>query len=223
MKIWHFSDTHGYHERLFVPKNIDVAIFSGDCSNYRSFADNSVEVQKFLDWYSQINIAIKIMIAGNHDTSIEAKIFNITSIDDLGITYLENSDVSVNGLKIWGSPYTPTFANWAFMKARHKMSMIWNMIPKDTDILVTHGPPKGILDLNTEVERCGCNALRNKIFDIKPTVHLFGHVHNNRNLVLNAGTFKASGVDTLFSNGSVVVDGDFGGHMFNGNVVEVNL
>ena len=225
MKIWHISDTHGFHHMLEIPSDIDMVIHSGDGSNFRDIYKNEVEFQDFIYWYSRVPIKYKIFIAGNHDSALEKNLFNVKKqMEDSDIIYLENSDVTVEGIKIWGSPHTPSFGNWSFMKARAKLDRVWKSIPDDTDIIVTHGPPKGILDSsfdhNNNIERCGCNALKKRILDIQPTLVLFGHIHNCKDII-NAGTLKLSAYDTIFSNGSVVTDGKFGTLSSNGNIFEI--
>lgn len=225
MKIWHISDTHGFHRMLEIPSDIDMVIHSGDGSNFRDIYKNEVEFQDFIYWYKRVPIKYKIFIAGNHDSALEKNIFNVKKqMEDSGIIYLENSDVTIEGIKIWGSPHTPSFGNWSFMKARAKLDRVWKHIPDDTNIIVTHGPPKGILDSsfdrNNNIERCGCNALKKRILDIQPTLVLFGHIHNCRDII-NAGTLKLSAYDTIFSNGSVVTDGKFGTLSSNGNIFEI--
>ena len=224
MKIWHFSDTHTYHSLLNIPENIDIAIFSGDCSNPRDPYKNEHEVLEFLDWYKELPIKYKIFIAGNHDSSIEKRLVDGLLIGCKGIIYLENSDVTIEGLKIWGSPYTPTFGEWAFMKARDKLYNVWQSIPSNSDIVVVHGPPKGIMDYSYsregKLEMCGCSALLKRILNIEPKLFLSGHIHNNEDII-NAGTLKLSAYKTIFSNGSVVTDRKFGKLTSNGNILEI--
>ena len=221
-RIWHISDTHTFHELLTVPKNIDIVIHSGDCSNPRDPYNNEPEVRKFIEWFSKLPIKHKIYVAGNHDTSIEKGLVTKKDFVDAGIIYLENYYVNVAGLKIFGSPYTPQFGQWSFMKARHKLDRIWDKaIPDDVDIVIVHGPPRGVLDKsynrNGELEMCGDKSLLNRINEVKPVLVLFGHIHNC-NDIINAGTFEFSTYDTVFSNGSVVTDGKFGKLSSNGNV-----
>jgi len=225
MKIWHFSDTHTYHSLLNIPEDIDIAIFSGDCSNPKDPYSNEQEVLNFLCWYGMVVKAkYKIFVAGNHDSSIEKRFVNKETFAEHGIMYLENETVEVEGLKIWGSPYTPTFNDWSFMKARHKIGVIWDSIPEDTDIVIVHGPPKGIMDYsydrNGKLEMCGCSALLKRILNIEPKLFLSGHIHNNEDII-NAGTLKLSAYKTIFSNGSVVTDRKFGKLTSNGNILEI--
>ena len=226
MKIWHFGDTHGYHKFLKVPKDIDVVIFSGDSSNNKNPYINVYELIDFIYWYNELDIPYKVFVAGNHETSIERGLITKEYFEQFGIIYLENDFVTIEGLKVYGSPVTPSFGDWAFMKSRHKLDEFWkNSIPDDVDVLVVHGPPKGLLDLSynreNELEFCGCKSLRNHVLNrIKPKLCLFGHIHNNDD-VLNQGTMTISGLDTIFSNGSVVTDRKFGTLSSHGNVFEL--
>ena len=226
MRIWHISDTHTYHDLLNVPSGIDMVIHSGDCSNPRDPYNNEPEVREFIDWYKELPIRNKIYVAGNHDTSIEKKLVVKQDFTDAGIIYLEDDLVDIEGVLIYGNPYTPQFGQWAFMKDRVKLDRYWTKaMPGYIDILVTHGPPKGILDksYNREdvLEMCGDKSLLNKVKEVQPTYHLFGHIHNHKDNI-NAGMQKMSTCDTWFSNGSVVTDGKFGMLSSNGNIFHLD-
>jgi len=225
MKIWHISDTHTYHGLLKVPEDIDMVIHSGDATNPRDPYASEQEMLNFISWFSSLPIKHKVFVAGNHDLCIERNL--VTKIDFMknGIVYLENDYTEVEGLKIWGSPFTPTFGEgWAFNKKRSALHDIWKEIPDDVDIVVTHGPPKGILDLAYHqlncVEFCGDEALRKRMYLLNPKLCLFGHIHNNEDII-NAGTMKLSNHDTIYSNGSVVTDGKFGKLSSHGNTFKL--
>ena len=225
-RIWHISDTHTYHDLLKVPSGIDMVIHSGDCSNPRDPYNNEPEVRAFIDWYKELPIRNKIYVAGNHDTSIEKKLVIKQDFTDAGIIYLEDDLVDIEGVMIYGNPYTPQFGQWAFMKDRVKLDRYWTKVmPSYIDILVTHGPPKGILDksYNREdvFEMCGDKSLLNKVREVQPAYHLFGHIHNHKDII-NAGIQKLSVCDTYFSNGSVVTDGKFGMLSSNGNIFHLD-
>ena len=226
MRIWHISDTHTYHNLLEVPTNIDMVIFSGDCSNPRDPYPNEVEVRGFIDWFASLKIQYKIFVAGNHDTSIEQKFVTSEDFTRRNIIYLENEDVIIEEIKIFGSPHTPTFGyGWAFNKDRTKLDRIWrNVIDEDVDIVITHGPPKGTLDLSFDragnLERCGDKSLLNRVKEVNPKLCLFGHIHNHQDII-NQGTMTLSGLDTIFPNGSVMKDGRFGKLTSNGNIFEL--
>jgi len=225
MKIWHISDTHTYHDQLRIPEGIDMVIHSGDCSNPRDPYNNEPEVREFIDWYKNLPIKHKIYVPGNHDTSIEKKLVVRDDFENAGIIYLEDNIVIVDNLSIYGNPYTPQFGQWSFMKDRVKLDRYWNQVmPAHVDILITHGPPKGILDKSYSRENvfecCGDKSLFNKVLQVKPKYHLFGHIHNHKDII-NAGMQKLSALDTWFSNGSVVTDGKFGFLSSNGNIFEL--
>jgi Icc-related predicted phosphoesterase len=225
LRILHVSDTHTYHDLLKIPSGLDVIIHSGDCSNPRDPYNNEPEVRDFIDWYKELPIKYKIYVAGNHDTSIEKKLVTKKDFEEAGIIYLENESVTIEGIKIFGSPHTPNFGNWAFMKERTKLERFWRLaIDEDVDIVVTHGPPKGVLDKsydkNHNMESCGDKSLLNRILEVQPAYCLFGHIHNCKDII-NAGMQKLSICDTWFSNGSVVTDGKFGKLSSYGNIIEI--
>lgn len=224
LKIWHISDTHSYHSLLEIPE-VDIVIFSGDESNWHDVFRNEPECRDFINWFGALDIKYKIMIAGNHSAYIACCTNEFKDLcNQKNIIYLENESIEIEGIKIFGTPIQPNFGNWYFQKARHKLDEFWKHIPEDTDILIVHGPPKGILDLsyNREgtLEYCGCKALRNHIINrLNLKYCLFGHIHNTDDII-NAGTMKLSIKDTIFSNGSVVCDGKFGHLISNGNILE---
>jgi len=224
-KIHHISDTHTFHDLIKKEEDIDIVIHSGDCSNPRDIYQNEREVREFIEWYKNYPSKHKIYVAGNHDGSIERKFIIKEDFTKAGIIYLEHEEVEIEGIKIFGSPYTPTFGNWSFMKARNKLDNVWKQIPNDIDILIVHGPPKGLLDLSRNkegvLEFCGCTALKKHVlYRIQPKLMCFGHIHNYEEII-NAGVVKLSDYNTIFSNGSVVTDGKFGKLSSNGNVIEL--
>lgn len=211
-KILHISDTHTYHRLLTIPP-VDLIIHSGDGSNPKDPYTNEHEIMNFLNWYAIQDAQHKVYVPGNHDTSIEKGLVKKEEFTDRGITLLIDEFITIEGIKIWGSPWTPDFGHgWAWNKDRSKLYDIWQQIPDDTDIIITHGPPRGILDLAYDREKimefCGCRALYKRILEIKPKFSMFGHIHNN-NDVVNAGTRTVANCPTIFSNGSVMTDGKF--------------
>ena len=224
-RIWHISDTHTFEHLLQIPSNIDIVIHSGDESNSFEVYKNEIECKQFINLFSKLPIKNKVMIGGNHSAYIAKHTREFRQLcKENNIIYLENESVKVEGLNIWGSPFSPTFGNWYFMKGRDKMHKLWENIPNDTDIIVTHTPPKGCLDLsydrNHNLEMCGCVSLLKHTFRVKPKLVLYGHIHNSEN-VLNAGQMKLANLDTIFSNGSVVTDGKFGKLSSHGNIFEL--
>jgi len=214
MRILHISDTHGFHEMFPMDrfKDIDVVVHSGDCSNYKDHVRNEQEVRTFLAWYRDVPVKHKIYVAGNHDTSIERNKVKTSDFKEHGVVYLEDEGITIDGVNFWGSPHTPTFGDWAFMKSRGTIGRVWEHIPIDTDVLIVHGPPKGVRDLSHDrdgnLEFCGDNSLMKKCFEMKDTLKLmlFGHIHNSPGCE-NQGVSHYSKTPTIFSNATCVEDG----------------
>ena len=178
------ADTHSRHRAIRLPKG-DVLIHAGDIS-YRG---EKLEVEDFLTWFRKQDFEHKIFIAGNHDFLLEkAKPKEIDNLILDDIIYLNDSSTLVNGYKIWGSPVTPRFFNWAFNRARGEaIRKHWELIPSDTHLLITHGPPYGILDQVANEQHVGCKDLLNRVVEIKPLVHVFGHIHESYGSTKNMG------------------------------------
>ena len=210
MKILAISDTHGFHKDLKDFNGIDMIIHAGDFSNAKNPTFNVSEAEDFLKWYNQIPVKHKVLISGNHDTSIEAKLVNPRDYES--VIYLEHESICIEGINIFGSPYTPQFGGWSFMKDRGKLSPYWEQIPENTDILVVHGPPKGILDLSYNrddiLEYCGDKELYNHVLRVQPKYMIFGHIHDFQDCY-NSGSKKIKGLKTSFHNVSCVTDRKF--------------
>ncbi len=222
MKTWVISDTHCLHRQLKVPEGIDTIIHAGDSTNSYDLISNQREFHDFKDWFLNLPVKNKIIIAGNHD-AWATKHYNVLDLKSQGIVYLEHEYAKVEGKLIFGSPYVPTFGTWHFMKDRGKISRYWEALIEDIDILITHGPPKGILDLsenrNYVLEQVGDSALLKQIEKLKPKLHIFGHIHDFKTCK-NAGILKIG--DTTFINAAVVEDGRFAfGPVNNGHIIEI--
>lgn len=207
MKILHISDTHGFEYKS--PISADLVIHSGDCSNYKDPYRNEHEVRTFIEWYSKIPIP-KIYVAGNHDTSIEKGLIRKSDFTNADIIYLQDESITINNFKIYGTPWTKLFYDWAFMLSEDRLKDIWDMIPEDTDILISHGPPYGIRDSvyinKLQTEHCGSITLYDKIQSIKPKLVCFGHIHSSK-YIENNGISIQDGVQ--YSNASCVTDRQF--------------
>lgn len=188
------SDTHTKHyeidaqlKEIYENHPDAIIVHAGDIS-YRG---RKWEVEEFVEWYSGLPFKHKIMIAGNHDFLFEDSPEVAKDIlDKIGpeIIYLNDSGVELEGLKFWGSPVTPWFHNWAFNRVEEKINEHWDLIPVDTNILITHGPPYLTLDATKSGLRVGCTELANKIeglSDLK--VHVFGHIHEADGIVERDG------------------------------------
>jgi len=215
MKIFVFSDTHGYHNMLQIPPDTDLIICCGDVTNYKDKTRNDIEFQSFYNLWKELP-QDKIMIAGNHDNCLLRK-YNKDKLKECSV-YLEHEYYEYKGLTIFGSPYTPTFGDWDFMMSPNKLNRVWEELSTGIDILVTHGPPKGILDLSKNrlgnLEYCGDKTLLNHVLGTNPKHHVFGHIHNG-NGYTNYGTRTIKELGTIFYNCSMVKDGDFKSGLIN--------
>jgi hypothetical protein len=194
------SDTHGLVKDLKIPDG-DVLIHAGDFTN----AGEMSQIMELNELLGRLPHKHKIVIAGNHDISFQEgwyeanwKRFNpyMESVRACraaltNCTYLEDSEVVIEGYKFYGSPWQPSFCNWAFNLERGApLKEKWNKIPTDTEILITHGPPLGYGDLipPPESKRTGCLDLLNAVEQIAPLYHIFGHVHEGYGVTSNGVT-----------------------------------
>lgn len=230
MKIVHISDTHGarQHSKLVIPE-CDLLLHTGDIGGRTSV----LELIEFIEWFDKQPAECKIFIAGNHDIALDknfidnldselmVNIFkqNLEQVNRIlsnlpkSIHYLNNTDYVYKGIKIYGSPYSPSFHrnHWAFNADRgNEIKSIWGRIPHDIDILLTHTPPMGILDLipdeyvrENETNHVGCDDINNIIKKNLTTLklHCFGHIHNNYGIIQKDVSRTRR---VLFSNGAIL-------------------
>jgi Icc-related predicted phosphoesterase len=179
------SDTHSLHGlidlELFnvVDKNNTILIHAGDVCNSGSLK----EVEDFCIWFDKLDFPFKIFVAGNHDWAFQRYILAVKQILKKypTITYLEDDYTIIDGLKIYGTPWQPAFYNWAFnLKRGEEINQKWNLIDEDCDIIISHGPPYGILDyVERDMMNVGCEDLKNRISQMKNLkLHIFGHIHS---------------------------------------------
>ena len=174
MKIVCISDTHGCIQDVSFPEG-DVIVHCGDFSNHGT----EKELTNQLDFFSNLPYKYKIWIAGNHDLLIHSShgpAF-ISKYSNNNIFYLQDSSITINGINFYGTPWTHKFFNWCFMDTEEGLARHYSRILKDTDILLSHGPPFGILDRNRDGLPCGSSSLLKRIEEINPEFHLFGHIH----------------------------------------------
>ncbi len=184
MRIVCLSDTHCRSDDFKVPEG-DVLIIAGDVCLRGSLS----ELQTFDAFLGQLPHQHKLFVAGNHDfpfayvETAKAKTLLKNAI------YLENSGVEIDGVKFWGSPWQPEFYDWAFNLPRgRQLAEMWALIPDDTDVLITHTPPYGILDQVETGELVGCEDLREALLRVKPKLHVFGHIHQCYGFIRDNGT-----------------------------------
>lgn len=220
MRIVCISDTHTYGEHVDVPEG-DVLIHSGD----HTFRGTYGEVHASLKWLESLPHKHKVVIAGNHDFYFDERfpnghLFRGWTIDRKGtvaellaefpsVTYLQDSGVMIDGVKFWGSPWQPAFYGWAFNFPEnddHAAALAkWSEIPDDTQVLVTHGPPAGVLDKvyswNGD-SRAGCPALMERVFKLaKLRLHAFGHLHESYGRAEYVN--QSDGADLTFVNAAI--------------------
>lgn len=174
MKIVCMSDMHSMYRQVNVPQG-DVLVIAGDILGHGSFD----ELVDFKLWLADQPFDHKVVIAGNHDSVFEdAPLMCKEFLDDFNTIYLHDDFVIIDGIKFYGSPFTPNFFNWHFMLDRFSddLKRKWEIIPDDTDVLITHGPPWGVLD-EIGGRNVGCELLMQRVLTIQPKLHIFGHIH----------------------------------------------
>ena len=172
MKLVIVSDTHGYHRNMTIPAG-DVYVHAGDLTTMGSL-ENAAELN---DYLGALPHPHKVVIAGNHDWCFEREPERAQALMT-GAIYLQDESVTIDGIKFYGSPWQPWFYDWAFNLKRGKdIAEKWAMIPEDTDVLVTHGPPRGFGDRTFDGRNEGCDDLLVRVRQIKPKLHIFGHIH----------------------------------------------
>lgn len=205
MIITVFSDTHGKHNKVtpFLPGG-NLLCCAGDITSM----GYPHEIRNFCKWFDKQTAIYDhvVFIAGNHDLGFEDNPKEIMAIIDQypNINYLqddfllidyEHDDRYENMVRIWGAPWQPEFNNWGFNLPRggEELKYVWDQILSDTDILITHGPAMGTLDVSGppwNQPDLGCEILRDRITEIKPKIHIFGHIHGGYGYVFKDGTHR---------------------------------
>ena len=184
-----FADTHRRHREIEIPP-CDVLIHCGDLCSFQQ--DDREIIQDVDDWFAEQPAGKVLCVAGNHDFELEKEGFQFEHAELLTDRLFE-----VAGLKIYGSPWCPDLAGFAFFQPDLGLKKKWRQIPADIDILATHTPPRGILDLPSSKSRhLGCPHLLAELSRIKPSVHAFGHIH------ASAGELHRDG--TCYLNAAIV-------------------
>jgi len=220
MILCFISDTHGskFHSKLQIP-DCDVVIHSGDIGG----RTNASELSEFLNWFEKLPAKKKIWTGGNHDLILDKDWVdrqaynNVISgmiaqqlydegqkiLKEFDTVYLLNSGFEYEGIKFWGSPYSPSFHRqyWAFNADRgEEIKRHWDLIPDDTDVLITHTPLKHILDrCANDGFHAGCEELNIIVNQKQYAVHASGHIHEgygthlqNKTLCINASVLNES-------------------------------
>lgn len=205
MKLVAISDLHGKWNKITIPE-CDVLISAGDYS----FKGEPWMVKNFHKWMAKQPAKHFISVQGNHELEVEKDFANkklIAQEQCPNVHFIDEGLVEIEGIKIWGSAITPYFHNWAWNKHRgEEIKPHWDKIPDDIDVLVTHGPPRGILDEvnyvdGTFKEHVGCDDLYNRILQLsKCKIHIFGHIHSGYGFkaVHDKHFFNASICDEMY-------------------------
>lgn len=189
------SDTHANHWQTVVPDG-DVLLYAGDMTRRGDLED----VHDFNRWLGKLPHRHKVVICGNHDFCFEREP-DLARPLITNATYIQDETVVVEGIRIYGSPWQPWFFNWAFNAHRgNPIAEKWAKIPTDTDILITHGPVRKVLDMTCTGQHVGCDDLLARIREVKPRLHVCGHIHeaggverHGETLSVNASTMSGVG------------------------------
>lgn len=194
MKIVAFSDTHGRLPAVETIPACDLLVIAGDLSPAPSGEFDTVVSyldKRLRSWLDEVPAKRVVAIAGNHDHIFQHRPQMVPA--GLRWDYLEDRAITINGLRIWGTPWTPRFFDWAFMKDEPGLLAIYRRIPEGIDILVCHGPARGVCDVGAgcpSENHSGSRALRMELERIKPRLHIFGHIHTGTHggVILPEGT-----------------------------------
>lgn len=180
MKICIISDTHNQHKKLNITE-CDVLIHCGDATPF----GEEHQLFKFFAWMSEQPAKHKVFVAGNHDFDVEHRTaFWKEHCSSLGIILLQNEAATIAGLKMYGTADQPMFCDWAFNRNGTQLEMSYAQIPEGLDILITHCPPYGLLDMvhfaNGDPKmRVGSMHLYTEVMRAAPKIHCFGHIHSD--------------------------------------------
>lgn len=198
MRIVAFSDSHGFHKRMTVPDG-DMLICAGDFS----MRAKNYEVSQFAQWFNKLPHQFKVIMAGNHDVYCETD-EHFARHEFAPSVYLCHEEAEINGYRVFGSPYSSSIyepSPWSFdyNPKGPRSEALWSQIPDNIDILVTHGPPKGILDVvdDPHVGEDPHVGDVNLLYHVKralPRVHIFGHIHEG------FGSYESNVWTTRFYN-----------------------
>ena len=190
MRVTAISDLHGNLPE--IPEGTDVLVIAGDIApdfycDPAMGQDPVFHVGRQLTWIAQVFLPfleemrdrriIVIGIAGNHDWWCQVKTAEGNRwADGLPWIYLEDEGIVLGGKKFYGTPWQPEFCDWAYNATEDFMREKFSQIPADVDVLISHGPPNGILD-RVGRQNCGSVALNRAVQRVMPPLTVFGHIH----------------------------------------------
>ena len=181
VKLCFIADTHRRHRELVIPP-CDILVHCGDIC---SFHEDDLGTLRDADaWFAELPAKHVLCVGGNHDFLLEQGQFRFSNAQ-----LLEDRLVELCGLRIYGSPWCPDLPDFAYFMDGKSRAERWRRIPVGIDVLITHTPPLGVLDLPTTRNRnLGCPFLRDELMRIQPRVHVFGHVHASYGSASNQST-----------------------------------
>jgi Icc-related predicted phosphoesterase len=166
------SDTHGFHREVDVPSG-DILIHAGD---FTLFSKSLKAIEDFNDWLGELPHQYRVVVPGNHEFFLEADSERRSLSSHASV--LINEGIDIDGLRIWGSPVTPLYGGAFGLISPEDRKRLYARIPEDTDILITHGPPYGILGVAPGSSiHAGCTELLDAVLRIRPRLHVFGHIY----------------------------------------------
>ncbi len=207
MKICAISDTHGQHRNLKI-EPADILCIAGDISPLRIQGRKSEMLnwlkEDFLPWCEELPVNKVFVVFGNHELAVshmEEEVLNLVNLESK-VTFLINSGVEYKGYKIWGSPLSNKFGNWAYMNPESEQVEIFKTMPDNVDILIVHGPPYNACDICLQhpygnVNHLGNPALTIVIEQKKPKVTLCGHLHTGQRHEKLYGEYDVYNVSVL--------------------------
>lgn len=198
MKICIISDTHNKHRLLDLP-SADVLIHCGDAT----MGGTVEEFAAFGNWFGKLPYNTKLFVPGNHDFLAQSQPAMVRELLGEEVEMLIDRRLTVvdidkgEVLKVYGTPWVPNLARWAFYGTGEKLAHQFAQIPDDTQILISHGPPQGIFDeipgmlfpssrlrddeiSNAEGDglHVGSSALSQRTLELANLkLHCFGHIH----------------------------------------------
>jgi len=191
MHVTIISDTHGEHEKLGRLSG-DVLIHCGDMFNMFSPKDDDVE--RIDDWFGRQQFDLILCTGGNHDLALQEKSSHDPNPFENAV-FLQDRTYTHEGKSFYGAPWVPDLFGQAFFLESAELEKKWSVIPNGTDVLITHTPSAGFLDVSSSGLQLGCNHLAGKIGEVFPRLHCFGHVH------ASSGVMEANG--TTFINAAL--------------------
>ncbi len=207
-----FSDNHGVID-FDLPKDIDLLLIAGDITPFTGSQHSAYQRlwfdNNFLPFIENKAKNI-VFVAGNHDRMFE-KIMKSNEEDSFRATlpkhihYLRDSMIELDGLKIYGTPFTPMFCNWFFMDDENGLDRRFSKIPENIDILLSHGPAFGLSDMISQRcdigKNCGSTTLLKHVQRVNPTYFFSGHIHSANHILSD---FVYNNKVTKYANVSIL-------------------